>query len=363
MSPAPDVPLATRLAALVASVSERGKSAVFRAAMSLPPSAVQRLAGRPQSLDGNTLSSYTQLVLRLQKLARERGAETLPLPQGREAIRRQTRMTGGLQPIGRVQDVTVAGAEGDLPARLYVPQALLGGDGPDPLLVFFHGGGMIYGDLDTHDPLCRFLAEQAGVRVLAVDYRLAPEHPFPAGVEDAAAAYEHVVKSAGEYGADPDRLAVGGDSAGAYLSATTAIDAAQRGLPLRYQLLIYPVTDMTAQSESRRTFGKGFYLTTEFMELATSHYLRDTDPKDPRASVLYADLPDGLAPALVATAGFDPLRDEGEAYARKLADAGVEVHLERYAGEIHGFVNIVGFEGPARSAVSDMAVLLGKALA
>jgi acetyl esterase len=231
------------------------------------------------------------------------------------------------------------------------------------LLVWYHGGGMIYGSLDSHAAVCRFIAEQAGVRVLAVDYRLAPEHPFPAGVDDAWAAYDWVSSNAADYGADPQRLAVAGDSAGAYLSAVTALRAAQEHRPLAYQLLIYPVTDMGGGTESRRKLGKGFYLTTEFMELATRHYLGDHDPKDPRASVLYADIPEGLAPALVATAGFDPLRDEGEAYARKLVDAGVEVHLETYAGEIHGFVNIVGFEGPARTAVSDMAVLLRKALA
>jgi acetyl esterase len=366
MSPAKpptDVPLTTRLAALAATVTDRGKGAVLNAVMSLPPSVVRRLAGPPVVVDGGTLSPYTQLGLRLQRLARERGAETFPTAKGREAIRRHARMVGGVHPVGRVEDLTVAGAEGDLPARLYVPQSLLGGHGPDPMLVFFHGGGMVYGDLDSHDALCRFLCERAEVRVLAVDYRLAPEHPFPAGVEDAAAAYEHVVKNAAEYGADPERLAVGGDSAGAYLSATTALRAAELGLPLRHQLLIYPVTDLGGGSESRRTFGEGYYLTTGFMELATRHYLRDHDPKDPRASVLYADIPPTLAPAFVATGGFDPLRDEGEAYARKLEEAGVEVRLERYAGEIHGFANILGIDGPSRQAMTDMADVLRKSLA
>jgi acetyl esterase len=358
-----DVPLTTRLATLAAQAGERGKGALFNAVMSLPASVVRRLAGPPVMVDGGTLSPYTQLGLRLQRLARERGAETMPIEQGREAVRRHARLVGGVHPVGRVEERTVAGAEGDLPARLYVPTALLGGEGPDPLLVFFHGGGMIYGDLDSHDALCRFLTERAGVRVLAVDYRLAPEHPFPAGVEDAAAAYEHVVKNAGEYGADPDRLAVGGDSAGAYLSATTALRAAELGLPLRHQLLIYPVTDMGGGTESRRTFGEGYYLTTGFMELATRHYLGDHDPKDPRASVLFAEIPPNLAPAFVATGGFDPLRDEGEAYARKLAEAGVEVEAERYAGEIHGFANILGIDGPSRQAISDMADVLRKSLA
>ncbi|WP_148576132.1 alpha/beta hydrolase [Nocardioides caldifontis] len=357
-----DLPLTTRLTALSAAAALRGKGAVFKAAMSLPEPVVRRLAGRPVVIDGNTLSPHTQLALRLQRLARERGAETLPLPKGRAAVRRHAAMVGGVHPVGRVEERTVAGAEGELPARLYVPRALVDGPGPDPLLVFFHGGGMIYGDLDSHDALCRFLAERAEVRVLAVDYRLAPEHPFPAGVEDAAAAYEHVVRHAAAYGADPDRLAVGGDSAGGYLSATTAIAAAERGLPLRHQLLIYPLTDMRGECESRRTFGEGYYLTTGFMELATQLYMGDHDRSDPRASVLLADLPEGLAPAFVATGGFDPLRDEGEAYTRKLAEAGVEVQAERYAGEIHGFANILGVDGPSRRAITDMADVLRKAL-
>jgi acetyl esterase len=233
---------------------------------------------------------------------------------------------------------------------------------PDPLLVFFHGGGMIYGDLDSHDAMCRFLAEQGGVRVLAVDYRLGPEHPFPAGVDDAWAAYDWVSGNASDYGADPARLAVGGDSAGAYLAATTAIRAAQVKRRLAYQLLIYPVTDMEGKSESRRLFGRDHYLTHDFMEKATAGYLQGHDPRDPRASVLHADIPPGLAPAFVATAGFDPLRDEGEAYAEKLADAGVDVTMKRYGGEIHGFANIVGVDGHPRRAMTEMAHALADAL-
>jgi acetyl esterase len=222
---------------------------------------------------------------------------------------------------------------------------------------------MVYGDLDSHDALCRFLAENAGVRVLAVDYRLAPEAPFPAAVDDAWAAFEHVARHPEEYGGDPARLAVGGDSAGGSLSAVTALRAAEEGLPLAFQLLIYPLTDFGGGTRSRELFGRGLFLTTEFMELATSTYLGDGDPRDPRASVLHAEVPAGLAPAFVATAGFDPLRDEGEAYVRKLQEAGVPVRHRRYDGEVHGFANVLAPRGTPRDAMTEMAGELRAALA
>jgi acetyl esterase len=260
-------------------------------------------------------------------------------------------------PVGAVRDLPV----GDLPGRLYVPG---GATSPGPLLVFFHGGGWIYGDLDTHDPVCRFLAERAGVRVLAVDYRLAPEHPFPAAYDDCAAAYRWVVEHAESLGADPARLAVGGDSAGGTLAATVAIVAATEGLPLAFQLLVYPASDMRGGSESRAMFAEGFFLTRQFMDAAQQSYLpRREDVIHPCASPVLADLPTGLAPAYVVTAGFDPLRDEGEAYARKLADAGVELELRRFPHLIHGFFNMVGPGRAGRAASEEIAVRLRAALA
>lgn len=338
---------------------ERAKALAFKRALSLPLSVQRRLAGRPVQLDGQTLSTPTQLMLRMQKVARERPAESLPLPQGRLALRRQARIASGDHPVGEVHERTVRGADGPLPARLYVPR---GASTVGPLLVFFHGGGMIYGDLDSHDGLCRFLAEEAGMRVLSVDYRLAPEHPFPAGVDDAWAAYEWVASNAADYDADPARLAVGGDSAGGYLAAAVAIQAAKQRVPLAFQLLIYPVTDWRGGSPSRRMFGRGFFLTTEFMDLATRLYAPGHDLTDPRLSVLFADIPEGLAPAYVTTAGFDPLRDEGEAYAVRLAEAGVQVTRKRFPGEIHGFANMLTAPGPAFSAMVETAAMLRHAL-
>ena len=274
--------------------------------MALPEPVQRRLAGRPVTIDGNTLATDIQLMLRMQRLARLPGAETLPLAEGRETVRLTAAHTAGDQPIGEVRSLRVA----DLPARLYVPS---GAPATGPLLVFFHGGGFFCGDLDSHDGSCRFLAEQAGVRVLSVDYRLGPEHPFPAGHDDAVAAYAWTVEHAAELGADPDRLGVGGDSAGGNLSAVVAIEAARQGWPMAVQLLVYPATQSGRETRSAELFSEGFYLTQAFMDQADRLYSPGVPADEPRLSPMRAELPAGLAPALVYTAGFDPLRDEGEA--------------------------------------------------
>ena len=332
---------------------ERIEALSLRAAMALPESAQRVLGGRRVVRDGQTLAADLRLMLLMQRLVREPGAETLPIPEGRRAVRRHAAMTAGRQPVGGVRDLTVGG----LPARLYTPTRDSGA-----LLLFFHGGGYMYGDLESHDGPCRFLAERSGVRVLAVDYRLAPELPFPAAYDDALAAHRWVVEHAGELGVDPARIGVGGDSAGGNLAAVVAIEAAREGLPLAHQLLIYPVTDAVRQTRSAELFADGFYLTQGFMDLAGESYIVG-DERDPRISPLYADLPAGLAPALLLTAGFDPLRDEGEAYARKLSDAGVHVELHRFSDQIHGFFNIVGVGRTSRAANALLAAKLKAALA
>jgi acetyl esterase len=339
--------------------------ALLRGLMGLPRPLMRVLAGRPVVVDGQVLDTETQWMLRLQRLMREPAVETLPMEQARVAIRRQCRLIGGRQPIGLVRDLSVPGADDEIPARLYVPRGQVASPRPSPLLFFVHGGGMMYGDLDSHDALCRFLAERAGVRVLSVDYRLAPEHPFPAAVEDCWASFQWVSEYAEQLGVDPERIAVGGDSAGGYLSAVTAIRAAEAGVPVAYQLLIYPVTNMAERSDSRRLFGEGFFLTTAFMDLAEASYLREHhDRRDPRISVYFHEtIPADLAPALLATAGVDPLRDEGEAYARLLADHGVSVEMKRYPGFIHGFANVLGVGRSNRAAMAEIAVKLKRALA
>ena len=303
-------------------------------------------------------------MLVLKRLARVPAAETLPLAHARAELRRQQLLVGGRQPIGEVRDLEVDGAEGSLPARLYVPTERVGA-APAPTMLFIHGGGWMYGDLESHDPTCRFLAELSGVQVLAIDYRLAPEHKFPAAVEDCRAAYRWLVDHADVVNADPARMAAGGDSAGGTLALSTAVWSAERNLPLAFQLLIYPVADFVDRTESRRIFGKGFVLTELFMTGAEEAYFTpESDKGHPDASALRrVDFPAGIAPAHVVTAGFDPLRDEGEALARLLADNGVEVDALRYPSMIHGFVHILanGHESPAYTR--EIAARLRHALA
>jgi acetyl esterase len=325
------------------------------------PLRLQRvLAGRPVLRDGQTLDPETQLMLRLQRIAGDPGLSGRTIADIRRDTDRQTWLAGGRQPIGAVRDLQVPGAVGPIGARLYTPRSRVGGADPAPLLFFVHGGGMVFGDLDSHDATCRLLSERADALVLAVDYRLAPEHPFPAAVEDCWAAFRYVAGHAASYGADAGRIAIGGDSAGGTLSAVTAIRAAEEGVPLRFQLLVYPATNMVEDSESRRLFGDGFFLTSEFVELAYASYVTgEHELKDPLVSVALTErFPAGLAPALVVTAGFDPLRDEGEAYARLLADAGVRVELRRYPGLVHGFFNVVGVGRSSRAAVAEIAAKL-----
>jgi len=330
------------------------QAGALRTAFNLPPRVQRALAGRPVVIDGQTLSVDTQLRLRLERAARMPDPASLPVAEGRKEILRQTGLAAGNQPIGAVRDFTVAGR----PGRLYTPSE------PGPaLLVFFHGGGWMHGDLDSHDPACRFLAERSGVRVLAIDYRLGPEHPFPAAYDDCLAAYEWAVTNAESLGADPARLAVGGDSAGGNLAAVTAIEAARRGWPLAFQLLVYPATDFGEDTRSYELFGEGFWLTTQYMELGRECYLPPgLDRRDPRVSPLHADLPAGLAPAYVVTAGFDPLRDEGEAYARKMVEAGVAVELKRFPDQIHSFFNVLVTGSSSRAATAEIAAHLRAAL-
>ena len=251
-------------------------------------------------------------------------------------------------PVGSVEELSVAGQ----PARRYHPE----GEGPRPVLVFFHGGGFVIGDLDTHDQTCRRICRGTDVEVLSVDYRLAPEHPFPAGIEDALSAVRWAADETG------GPVAVGGDSAGAALATVCAQEVPER---VAAQLLVYPTTDPFGDYPSRTENATGYFLEQPTMEWFFAHYIgagTDLQRDDARVSPLHGNLA-GLAPALVVTAEFDPLRDEGEAYAARLAEAGVPVDAVRYDGMIHGFVDMVPFSGAAADAVADMnkrfAALLG----
>ena len=328
----------------------RLESLLLRTVLDLPVPVQRFLTRKPVIRDGQQLAPELQLMLGLQRLARVPAIETLPLPQARAELVRQSKMVGGHQHIGAIRDLMVDGGGGPIPARLYTPTERLGDDAA-PTMLFIHGGGWMYGDLESHDAACRFQAEQSGVQILAIDYRLAPEHRFPAALEDCQMAYRWLVENAASVNADPTRLAVGGDSAGGNLSAAVAVYAAENELPLALQLLIYPGTDFTERAPSRGLFGEGFFLTDQFMDGAEEAYFHpDADKGHPDASVLRRlDYPEKMAPACVVTGGFDPLRDEGEAYARALAENGVVVEAKRYPSMIHGFFNLVGagHEAPA----------------
>ncbi len=260
---------------------------------------------------------------------------------------------GPVEPVGAVVDRTLPGPVG---VRVYEPA----GQGRDRgVLVFFHGGGWVTGSLDSHDGVCRALAAATPCVVVAVDYRLAPEHRFPAAVEDAWAATAWVAEHAASLGADPARIAVGGDSAGGTLAAVVALRARDRGLRLALQLLVYPVCDAACDTPSYRDCAEGYGLTAAAMRWYWQQYLGpDGDPADPEASPLRASALAGAAPALVLTAEHDPLRDEGQAYAARLREAGVPVTLARYDGLIHGFYRMPAAIGRARNALAASAAAL-----
>jgi acetyl esterase len=256
--------------------------------------------------------------------------------------------------LGRVEDLTIPGPGGDLPLRIYAIEH----GGLRPALVYFHGGGFVFGNLDTHDAVCRAIAKESGAVVIAVDYRLAPEHKFPAAVDDAHAATVWVATNAERLGIDAHRIAVGGDSAGGNLATVIAMRCRDAGGPaLSAQILLYPVTDSSSlETESHREFGEDYFLTRGAMDWFTGHYLASADQKrHPEVSPLLAPNRSGLPPALVITAEFDPLRDEGEAYAQRLQQAGVPVTLTRYPGMIHGFVSMHGVLAGGRRAIQEAA--------
>ena len=355
--------------ASVGTVIGTVRGGVARGVMRLPSPLLRRAAGSSVVVDGKRLDHEMQLLLRLARLEGP-AVEEVSVSRGRKILRSSTAMIGGTPPIGAVTDRFVNGPAGiRLGLRFYTPRDLAGAS---PALVFFHGGGWIYGDLESHDALCRYLAETAQVRVVAVDYRLAPEAQFPAAVDDAWAAWEWVRDSASGLGIDPTRIAVGGDSAGGNLAAVVAQRAAREAKGGRkgkgavqqpaFQLLIYPATDFSERSPSRHTFGEGFYLTTGFMDKAEENYLAgDEDRTDPRLSPLHGDVA-GVAPAYVVTAGFDPLLDEGQAYAEKMRAAGVKVEYQCEEGLIHGFANMVSFGRSAPAAIARIASALHRGL-
>jgi acetyl esterase len=295
-------------------------------------------------------------------------------PEGlRQVMKMLAAADGPPEAVASVEDARAEGPAGPIPVRAYRPGGAGAGGRPDdradidasplPILVWYHGGGWVVGDLETADTTCRKLANRSGALVISVDYRLAPEHPAPASVEDCWAALRWVVEAGAGLGGDPSRLAVGGDSAGGNLSALMAARARDDGPALRHQLLVYPATDLTMSYPSHVENGQGYLLTNEATAWFLGHYLGpDADPKHPSLSPLFIDDLSGVADATIITAELDPLRDEGEAYADRLRNSGVGVDLRRYDGMVHGFFQLGGVTPVADSAVTEAASRLRAAL-
>jgi acetyl esterase len=308
-----------------------------------PPRVQRRLSGaKPIVIDGQRLAPDVQLMLALRKtLGEPVWDERIDVETARRLTREEAKLARGTKqvPVGAIESLEVAG----LPARRYVNAE----PGDRPTLLYFHGGGFVVGDLDTHDAPCRVLCRHGGVHVLSVEYRKAPEHPFPGYVDDARRAYAWTSE---RY----ERVAVGGDSAGGNLAAIIAIEEDPE-----LALLIYPAVDATQVRPSRELFGRGFFLTDELMSWYAGHFMPDgSDPTDPlRSPILHPRLGDS-APALLITAGFDPLRDEGEAYAQALRAQGVDVLAHRFSALFHGFINSIGASPSSYAALVETAGML-----
>lgn len=350
-----------RLSGLLWTAAESVQAAAVRSMVALPVPVRRRLAGAPVQVDGNVLDPDLQLLLRLGGVLPARQRWTVA--GRRQQLSTEARLVAGpRRELARVTELTVSGAAGQLGARLYVPQAAPPAGGG--LLVYFHGGGWVAGDLDSHDNYLRSLADDAGVRVLSVDYRLAPEARAPAAAEDAIAAFGWAVEHATDLAADSDRVAVGGDSAGGNLAAVVAQQAVRRALPRpAFQLLLYPAVDLVGRRSSRDLFGDGFLLTDSMIDWYRDKYAPDEQARsDPMISPIMADDCSGLAPAYVVTAGFDPLRDEGQEYADRLRSAGVPVTAVCETAMVHGFANILVMSESARQARLRIAHALREAL-
>lgn len=333
---------------------ERIESLAARILVRLPGHVHVRMSGEPPVVaDRAALDPHVQLV---RALRRRRNPHPLcgpTLDAGRERYRRESLLfRGPVTQVGAVRDFTIPGDGGPLRVRHYAPAA----NSPQPLTVYLHGGGFTIGDLDTHDEACRILCRYARVHVLSVEYRLAPENPFPAALDDARAALRWAQAHAAELGADPARVTIGGDSAGGNLAAVIAIET--RGdRPPAAQLLIYPATDAKNTRPSQRLFGQGYFLSDEDRASFTRYYLEGTGTpqRDWRVAPLYAEDHSGLAPALVVTAGFDMLRDEGDAYADALHAAGTPTRRMCADAHGHGFLHMTGVSPGARQSMVRVA--------
>jgi acetyl esterase len=344
----------------------RAEYTMVRQVMRLPDPFLYLLSGGRESLGSRTLAPEMQMIAFSER--RMKPMHAYPLQQMRRRYRYVTDMMAGyvsfpvFRSDRRIFLDSQAGGRRELAIRLYSPQ---NGPFPKPVLVYYHGGGWSIGSPDTHDTFCQLLCAEADVLVVSVDYRLAPEHPFPAPLEDCIDAFHWVVENAAEFAGRPDCVVVGGDSAGGNLAAVVAQQTLRRGLTTpQGQLLIYPATDLRRNTASHRECSENFCLTAEWIHWFNGNYIGPHgDITDPRISPALAESFDGLAPAIVVTAGFDPLRDEGEAYAQTLESAGVPVYYEEFPGMLHGFVGMFGVSTEARQACSRIAGALSALVA
>lgn len=335
--------------------SERVQGLIASALGHLPTWLQLRLSGQPQIVvDNQTLDPQLQLLLGIQRKRRRYGLCQPSPAEARARFRREVLATAVMKTsVGAVRDFEIPGEDGALRVRHYAPLTSRHRD----LLVYLHGGGFVIGDLDTLDEPCRLLCRHAETHVLSVDYRLAPEHPFPAGLNDTLTALRWAQENAASLGAARSRVAMGGDSAGGNLAAVAAQLATQDGFPLVAQLLIYPATDVSTPRASKEMFGAGFFISREDCDAFFHHYTNGTGVSgdDPRVSPLRAADHAGLPPALVVTAGFDLLRDEGEAYAAALRKAETVAQLRRFPALGHGFIHLTGISRAAHDAMLEIA--------
>ncbi|GAB2532613.1 alpha/beta hydrolase [Nocardia heshunensis] len=323
---------------------------------------------RPQAIrnfdvviDGQTLDPGLRRAMALFSLMDRKPMHDIPLRYSRAAMNLAGRLLGRAIPQRRIEDLEIPGDGGPIPARRYDPKT---STDSGALIVFFHGGGWTVGSIDACDNVCRFLADRSGIPVLSVGYRLAPEHPFPAAVDDAMAAYRFARSNAERLGGRPDRIVVAGESAGGNLAAVIAQQATAAGIPPAFQLLFCPITDLSRKRRSYKLFSDGYVLTEAHMDWFRDNYLANpAQATDPRASPLLASSFTDLPPAYIAVSGFDPLRDEGEEYAHQLQQAGVPATLRRHATLIHGIIYATAFGNSARIVLLDAVSALHVALA
>jgi acetyl esterase len=338
------------------TVQQKAMRAVIRGLGMLPEPAQRLIAGRPVEIDGQRLLTEVQMALRLLNALPGSDFEDLPLDQARAQVDEESLIFGASEPVDVIEDVQIPTRDGSIAGRVYIGKA---GEASGGSVAYFHGGGWVVGSLVSVDSVCRYLAAHSNLVIVSVDYRLAPENPFPAAVNDAVDAYRWL-RSTGEWGAT---VAVAGDSAGGNLSAVVCAETLHdEAGPPDFQLLFFPVTDVSTKHPSYRLFPQGFFLTEKQMDWYIENYLPDpADRLDPRASPLLGDVT-GHPPAHVAVSGFDVLRDEGLAYAERLRAAGVPTTVQFVEGHIHAFVNATGVGQWSKRALDEAVSALSEGM-